>query len=591
MAGSGKGCIFVGMKRFWLTLWMLAATAVVALANWPVPAADGRTQFPTTGVLRIPVVLVDFADVRFPWDYQSRVNMALNGYPGDFPGADEFTAAQYFKTCSGGRLDVRFEVAHITLPKFSSYFDKGGNRLLGEFLELAAAKDPALDFARFDADQDGMLDTVIFIYAGESRTNTDYWFADWSHHVDYTTLMERVDCGPISLHGKLMDRCALIPQQFADGSPVGIVGPVCHEVCHVLGIPDMATLSPTIPSRTPGVWSVMDTGCLNAGGHCPPLMSAYERWYCRWLEPEDISLSDEPQRLVLPSAGTERYRVLRLEFPIEKDTISENPQREYLLLESRTQQGWDRGLPGEGLLVWHVLYNQSSWEYNVVNTYGNSRVSPAYSDIGNADVLWPSECGISWYLPELSGELLPRLKYTEPFHPVLTDVRYDALRREATAILSTACERPEIPVRLNEALITGHRQVTVSWQPCEADTVFVSIWAEQNSGKPRYVDGCCNEVHTAPGDTLRVLKVPEDLWEAEHYVSVTPVRRLPAEGDTLRFIPKELNYASSIEDIALPADAIPQYYTITGLPLRERPTEPGLYLRRTGRRTEKIFIR
>ena len=104
------------------------------------------------------------------------------------------------------------------------------------------------------------------------------------------------------------------------------------------------------------------------------------------------------------------------------------------------------------------------------------------------------------------------------------------------------------------------------------------------------MDGCCNEVHTAAGDTLRVLKVPEDLWEAEHYVSVTPVRRLPAEGDTLRFIPKELNYASSIEYIALPADAIPQYYTITGLPLRERPTEPGLYLRRTGRRTEKIFI-
>ena len=42
---------------------------------------------------------------------------------------------------------------------------------------------------------------------------------------------------------------------------------------------------------------------------------------------------------------------------------------EYLLLENRQWTGWDAGVPGKGLAIFHVNYDASAWSGNSVNSY------------------------------------------------------------------------------------------------------------------------------------------------------------------------------------------------------------------------------
>ena len=49
-----------------------------------------------------------------------------------------------------------------------------------------------------------------------------------------------------------------------------------------------------------------------------------------------------------------------------------NTDDEYYLLENRQWSGWDLGVPGQGLVVYHVNYKASSWSNNYVNNTENA---------------------------------------------------------------------------------------------------------------------------------------------------------------------------------------------------------------------------
>lgn len=42
-------------------------------------------------------------------------------------------------------------------------------------------------------------------------------------------------------------------------------------------------------------------------------------------------------------------------------------ENEYLLLENRQQTGWDYGIPGHGLTIWHIDFDTANWQSNEVN--------------------------------------------------------------------------------------------------------------------------------------------------------------------------------------------------------------------------------
>ena len=47
--------------------------------------------------------------------------------------------------------------------------------------------------------------------------------------------------------------------------------------------------------------------------------------------------------------------------------IPTNLDNEFFVVENRQKDGWDSYLPGHGLLVWHISFNQTIWDNNEPN--------------------------------------------------------------------------------------------------------------------------------------------------------------------------------------------------------------------------------
>ena len=65
-----------------------------------------------------------------------------------------------------------------------------------------------------------------------------------------------------------------------------------------------------------------------------------------WLQP--VELTEAFSAKDMPSAADSRlvYQV-------------KHTDNEYLLIENRQWKGWDLGLPGKGIVIWHVNYDAS----------------------------------------------------------------------------------------------------------------------------------------------------------------------------------------------------------------------------------------
>jgi len=104
-------------------------------------------------------------------------------------------------------------------------------------------------------------------------------------------------------------------------------------------------------------WDVMDHGSYGGDGFIPCCFTSFERMKCGWLTPTELVNDTVVESLKPLSEGGEAYI-------IRNDA---NPN-EYYLLENRQQTGWDADLPGKGLLILHVDYDESAWQNNLVNT-------------------------------------------------------------------------------------------------------------------------------------------------------------------------------------------------------------------------------
>lgn len=92
-----------------------------------------------------------------------------------------------------------------------------------------------------------------------------------------------------------------------------------------------------------------------------------------WLTPEQLT-SPADRTLVplsqsrLPVANTHQQAYLLSATNHNLNGASPSPS-EFFVMEYRKRIGWDAFLPGEGLLFWHINYNQTAWDNNTVNNY------------------------------------------------------------------------------------------------------------------------------------------------------------------------------------------------------------------------------
>jgi M6 family metalloprotease-like protein len=144
------------------------------------------------------------------------------------------------------------------------------------------------------------------------------------------------------------------------------MGTITHEFGHLLGLMDhyVAYNATNGTALTPTYWDVMDVGCYNGtytsdsgnvyGTHVPNF-SAFERQSLGWLTPTELSTTDGIYAVDSIQSNT-AY------------TVSTSNNDEWFLIENRQQKGWDSELPGHGLLVWHIDYDENAWEQDEVNS-------------------------------------------------------------------------------------------------------------------------------------------------------------------------------------------------------------------------------
>lgn len=94
-----------------------------------------------------------------------------------------------------------------------------------------------------------------------------------------------------------------------------------------------------------GDWDLMASGCYNFGSTVPAHPAGLHKMQHGWVATTNVSQSTQGVRV--PPTTANGGRVCKIKSP----TFTKD---QFLLLESRARTGFDKYLPGEGLLVWRV---------------------------------------------------------------------------------------------------------------------------------------------------------------------------------------------------------------------------------------------
>lgn len=361
-------------------------------------------SFPCTGKQKVLVILAEFQDVKFnsknkaPYnkiDSKTYFTEMLNKKGFDTYGGTG-SARDWFIDNSNGLFEPEFDVyGPVTLPQNVKYYgendpknrdnDKRPHQMI---IDACKALDGEIDFREYDRDGNGYVDNVYVFYAGYGEADTEgqentVWPHSWEIS-SATAPNDFVSGNPLELDGVYIDRyacsnetCGIVGisddgYNYVYGDRPDGIGTFVHEFSHVMGLPDLYSTEEEYESYkdvpfTPEEFSVMDYGPYNNDGLTPPNYSAYERYALDWMKPEMLASGTQSLENL---ADSNRAFIIKTE-----------REQEFYLVENRQQTGWDKYLPGHGMFVWHVDFDQSVF----VNNEVNNTKSHQYVDLVEAD--------------------------------------------------------------------------------------------------------------------------------------------------------------------------------------------------------------
>ncbi len=339
---------------------------------------------------KILVIMVNYSDVAFSAENtKAAVDSMFNSDAYHYGGAVG-SVRQFFSDQSNTAYQPRFTVVGpYTLPNNQAYYgaDSGSKQdarvgdLVMDACKLASND---VDFSDYDSNNDKFVDGVYVLYAGRGQADgggvNTIWPKNWnmastlilgyaenaSQYVSGTTVTYP------TYNGVRVNEY-VVSQELRSGNVRAGIGTACHEFSHVLGLPDYYDTEYGTNYKnnaTPGKWSLMDQGSYNNDGKTPPNYSAHDKFYFGWATP---TIMDTPSFVTIPADGA-TYRA------VTTGSLSATSSDEVFYFENRQQTGWDAHLPGHGLLVTKVTYDQDVWDYNEPNNG-----TPMLYDIQEAD--------------------------------------------------------------------------------------------------------------------------------------------------------------------------------------------------------------
>lgn len=425
-------------------------------------------KFPTKGDVRALVIIVEFSDKKCQLQNPRQ-------YFEDFLNKDGFSdyggtgcVTEWFRDNSKGQFNPQFDLyGPVTLPQTCKFY--GGNNVRGDdsdpeqmIIDACRLIDDQCDFTKYDNDGDGVVDNVFVFYAGRGEATGGGVDTVWPHSFELSSVGRQIE-----VDGVLVDKYGCT-NEWVDNHPDGI-GTFIHEFSHVMGLPDLYSTD-NGHNATPGFWSVMDYGPYSNDGRTPPSYSSFERNALGWTEPNPLSDPVSISLTNLPDSN-ECYMI---QTPVET---------EFFLLENRQQTGWDKYLPGHGMLIWHVDFDQNVWDMNTVNNQAyHMRVEikkanniMSQSDAACAGWCWPGTSGKT----EFTDRTKPSMKTwaNESLNMPLTNIREE----NGIIYLDVAGGTPPVSPVKNLAIsdITADGFLA-SWDPCENATDYVVTVCEKS---------------------------------------------------------------------------------------------------------------
>jgi len=249
----------------------------------------------------------------------------------------------YYYAASNGQFELHVDVlGPITGDHTMAYYgsdDSSGSYSFGT--EVAEKIEGLADFSEYDNDNDGVVDGMHIIFAGEGEEAGGGADRIWSHawYVWNAPTYDGITFGRYSCSPEL------------SGSTVGLtstitrIGVICHELGHVFGAPDYYDTDYSGSGgefNGLGNWDIMSGGSWNENGRSPARHGAYTCAYIyHWTSVTELT---NPQDVRIEQAQ-KRHEVYR---------INTSTNGDFFLLENRQKTGFDRSIPGHGLVVYHI---------------------------------------------------------------------------------------------------------------------------------------------------------------------------------------------------------------------------------------------
>ncbi len=336
--------------------------------GWRERLATARTSASiVSGTLPLVIIPTLFADSDPPIEEISAAALQARLFADVSPSS----VTAYYREASLGKLTINGKVTEWVQTSFrrtealGQTFGLGDDAKVREWLRQAVANvDASIDFGQFDndgpdgvpnsGDDDGRVDGAGFLYReiDASCGGNGPWPHRWRLSdgiVPGAVTNDRAPNGQFIV----VDDYMTLGARNCSGTRALDVNVFAHETGHVLGLPDYYDASGGILREqrrwVVGCWDIMSAGSWGCGSGPhqgvvnPPHFGPHPKMLLGWMTPKTVTAQMRPVQYELRPAHSSGD-ALRI-------SISDT---EYLLVEYRARQGFDFGLPGAGILVYHV---------------------------------------------------------------------------------------------------------------------------------------------------------------------------------------------------------------------------------------------
>lgn len=311
------------------------------------------------------ILLVNFSDKKFQAAHDSTLYQRIANEENFTEGRFVGSIADYFKAQSMGQFELDFDVVGpLTVSHPYGYYGRNVNKqdacpaeMVIEAVRLAKTR--VEDWTQYDWDQDGEVDQVYVVYAGNGEADSGDENAIWPHAYSLSAAAYYGDgTGSVAVARGLRVNTYACGSELSAiaGDQIAGIGTMCHEFSHCLGYPDFYDTDYS-GGQGMGYWDLMGHGSYNGDGYQPAGYTSYERWLAGWSEPVVLEKSDTLiTGMKSLQRGGESYVI-----------YNKRHRNEMFLLENRQFDGWDGELPGAGLLILHLDYDADAWGENTPN--------------------------------------------------------------------------------------------------------------------------------------------------------------------------------------------------------------------------------